>query len=507
MKKVCVAVLLNGGIGTYLMELNFIKCLYDKYSDDLRFDVFASNNDAVNEGLMKGQYFVNQYYLRKEFGKNMYDLEIDLNWFVKVVSVDYDRVKQINHMFYELVNLWVKFQENEKTRHLVGNDNRFDPNIWTYALARGENRLNITDIDGRIGVGKEYDFKLMTNLKKNDVLHKFGLDSNEYITMQSGVDAAANTLCAPKQWPHEYYEELCVLLKENYPNILLVQLGEEANNLPIEGVDKCLLGKTSFEELKSILKYAKLHIDGDCGMLHMRKAMHAGTSVAFWGQMSPEIVGYTDDINIVSKTCPSWCGKLYTGWKQRCPLYNHPKCMYEIKPEYVMQKIKLFFSNRIVVSKLKQKKEDINLFLEENNIIIDPEWYESWFSKQTIFSYEIKDIKISDLVCKKLTPEGYIICSVSEMPQYKFLTGDKSVYVEYMRLNDMYNVGHEHSYEKYELLLASLEKGVDNKYLVVIDGTDRVLDGAHRVAYMAAKNGLESNVKVLKIYGNWMIKK
>ncbi|SEK21874.1 ADP-heptose:LPS heptosyltransferase [Pseudobutyrivibrio ruminis] len=501
-KKIKMAVMLNGGLGTYVMELNYLQCLYSKFGDSLLVDVFATNSNSVNRGLMEGQPFINEYFLRDEYSSEGYDLCIDINWFVKVSYFDETKIKRISESFYTLLEKWINFQNSERTRHMVGNNNMFDPNIYQYALVLGKNRLNITDIDEVLGVKSEYIYRMKCLLDENTVLNDFNLSNRTYITMQSGVNAASNTLTSPRQWPIEHYEALVKLLKAKYPEIVLIQLGEADNNLPIAGVDVNLLGKTEFEELKVILKNSLLHIDGDCGMLHMRKTLGGGPSVALWGQTPVEILGYGDDINIIANTCPSWCGKLYTGWKQRCYLYDTPKCMYDILPEKVFEKMENYIDDGKIEKVVKLPA--LQSFVCKNGIVLDDEWVKEWLSKRDIFAFDLQDIRLSELEATRLTPEGYVRCRLDEMPQYKYLKGDNAAYKEYMALNDLYNEGHEHSEAKYQSLLEELKAGIDISRVIVIDGTDRILDGVHRATYIAAKNGFDTTVRVLKLYGDWM---
>ena len=38
MSKLSVVVLLNGGLGTFLMELNYLQCLFNKFSENIEIE-------------------------------------------------------------------------------------------------------------------------------------------------------------------------------------------------------------------------------------------------------------------------------------------------------------------------------------------------------------------------------------------------------------------------------------------------------------------------------------
>lgn len=51
----------------------------------------------------------------------------------------------------------------------------------------------------------------------------------------------------------------------------------------LHGIDVNLIGKTDWDDLKILLKNALYHIDGECGMVHLRKALKTGPSVVLFG--------------------------------------------------------------------------------------------------------------------------------------------------------------------------------------------------------------------------------
>lgn len=92
------------------------------------------------------------------------------------------------------------------------------------------------------------------------------------------------------------------------------------------------------------------------------------------------------------------------------------------------------------------------------------------------------------------------------MPSYQYFEGNVKLYDDYMKLNDIYNPGHEHSLERIEALKQSLiASGIDDKTCIVIDGANVILDGVHRASWMMHKDGENAIVRCIKLYGDWKI--
>ncbi|MBE6100794.1 MAG: glycosyltransferase family 9 protein [Selenomonas ruminantium] len=343
-KKLSVGFRLNGGIGTYIAELNFIKHFYDKFADNVLITIYGSTIEEVNDGLMYGQDFIHSYYERRYYEKDKYDLAIDINWFPKIEKIDWKKIEQVPELF-NVVEAWQAFADNHYTSIYASGNPIYESNIYTYATVNGKNRLDVMDIDGLLGIGRYLRFALKVSDDAEDILRNFGLLGKKYITINSGVNAANKTRQSPKQWPIENYIKFCRMMKKKYPDIVLVQLGESAGSLALPGVDSCLLDKTDFEELKVILKNSCIHVDGDCGMVHIRKALHTRPSIVLFGQTPASIHGYDDDIVLTASVCKENCAKVFAAWKRKCLRGDVPTCMAAITPEMVMENIVKYFTN------------------------------------------------------------------------------------------------------------------------------------------------------------------
>lgn len=508
--KIQVAFRLNGGMGTFIIEMNFIQHFFDKFSDIIEVSVF-SFSEEMSYSLYGKQYFISRYGARNEFIASEYDLAVDLNWFPKVLQHNESKIKSIDETqeLNELIKKWKAFANDSRTKvYFTPDTNMFDPNIHVFATAKNQNRLQIADIDGSLGIQKHYRFLIPVE-DEEKTLQKFDLANCKYITLQQGVDAACNTKFAPKQWPNEYYAKLCKICKKRFPNIKLVQLGEVDNNLPIDGVDFCLLGETNIAELKAVLKNSVLHIDGDCGMVHLRRAMHGGPNIVFYGNLPDNIYGYNEDFRIVSDACNHWCAKLFDAWKCRCYKGKKPECMTAIKPEMIADVIDGYIQSfergeTKVDECLPQNRPPMTVqerILSDPNIKLDENWVNSWFISATIYDYAITKVKISELKFNKLTSQGYRLVSLTKAPAYQHLQGDEKAYKKYMNLYRKYEPDTERSEQRFQELLDNLNANDYNSTsMIVIDGMHMILDGAHRASWLMNKYGTDYEVTVLKLY-------
>jgi hypothetical protein len=184
-------------------------------------------------------------------------------------------------------------------------------------------------------------------------MHSLGLNcSPEYkyfpkgevdkiITIHDGYDVHNKYLVtgrATKQWKWEHWNQLVKMLKLKYPDYKIIQLGAVTGRV-IDGIDECLLNKTTIIEAFDILKTSSLHIDGDSGLVHAAARFKIPT-VVMWGPTPLHFYAYPQNINLTAKVCGEACYGVNDNWMDKCAIhYPAPKCMDEITPERVMNAI------------------------------------------------------------------------------------------------------------------------------------------------------------------------
>lgn len=173
---------------------------------------------------------------------------------------------------------------------------------------------------------------------KEDILrddYKSILKNIRYITVNYGNGKASDGKMISKAWPIEYFEELVEIIHENNKELMVIQLGT-ANSKKISGVNRYILGE-DFNTVSCLLKYSRLHIDIDGGLVHLASQLDTRCAVLF-GPTRVEMYGYKKNLNIVSENCKGCFGLFNNGFKCAKGL-SKPECMYSLKPEMVAKTV------------------------------------------------------------------------------------------------------------------------------------------------------------------------
>lgn len=330
----------DGGAGTQFVYANFIYCFRKWLGEaDVKIAVLGNAPDELNEILYGDGDFVDEYYpMREKEITKEYDAHIFFRFF-PIVKSENEAIRARMPWLHDLLERWRRFTENSIIRKAVLRQPFWDFNVYQRAEILDKNVLDITDIDGILGVPKHFVLPVR-NLSDTSFLEGFSLVENEYITFQCGATPKSYRKESPKAWSKEKFLQLIPLLKKAFPEKKIVQLGEKSNSEVLQDVDVNLLGRTTWRQLGTVLKGAWLHIDGECGMVQYRTAMHGGPSVVLFGVTPVDFYGFDENINIRTEACPRACARLSDEWLDRCVRgMNPPLCMDSITPEMVMERI------------------------------------------------------------------------------------------------------------------------------------------------------------------------
>lgn len=506
MGEITVAFRINGGLGTHLIQANYLKCFYDKFSQyPIKITVFGHSSEQINDALFQGQNFVFEYTVRNQYVERGYDLIVDLRFFCRVVSCNEKKLSSEAPDLYDLVQFWVRFQNDRGTRPYFKLLPECDFNIYTYARIKGMTRFNIADVDGRLGVGNDYRMEVKIFQPEERLLGKLGLRPKQYITLQRGANVGNHVYDSPKLWPQNYYDRLVHWLKNNYRKYTLVQLGSDPEHTAeMQDIDLNLVGKTTLDDIKVLLKNSMLHIDGECGLVHLRKALKGGPSVVLFGPTPIYHFAYDGNINIRNTTCPESCASLFDAWQRKCLLHEKPLCMYELTPEIVEAKIDDFMKGKMQKSqKFKSKLEKI---IAVGEIHFNQQWVSEWLSKYEIYDYKVIKIALHELRCQLFNGVDWDVVRLIDHPAYQYLCGNENAYTEYMELNKKYNPDHVHSVTRFQNLVKELEcNGFHEKEMLVVNGKLKLMDGIHRACWLLKKYGGDYEIQALRVYGNFNI--
>lgn len=485
--KLRVAFRTNGGFGNVLIHANFIKKFSEFIGkDNLKIIVYAHPIQEVTDAIFKEQEYVDSYYKHSDLRESdfyYFDLVVEIHSFPEVLKADMTKIHAISPTLYHLIEAWEAFRCNDNYKRFFTLRPVLNSLIYAFSILNKKNCLNVADITNAFNI-KDFDIDVKISKLEDNVLSKYKLKKNGFITLQRGVNPFSKTAEAPKMWPKEYYEKLIPLLKHRYPGIKIIQLGESKERCkPISGVDLSLVGETDWDDLKILLKNALYHIDGECGLVHLRKALKAGPSVVMFGPTPKKFFGYIGNINISTNACNHWCAGLRTDWQKRC-LLGKAKCMYSITPQLVIDKIKEYECHKL------------DSLLNDPEISLDHNWKDNWLKKVEVFAYEIVKVPLSDLKVRIIIEGKWEVLPLESSPALSFISGDKQKYIDYINYKNSLVPGDVHSVERFDKLIKSFN--YDSGPLIVIDQDNVVLDGQHR-ACLCYKYNEAAIVKVLRI--------
>lgn len=399
-----VAMKLNGGVGDILAQSTYLMSLI-KYlnQENIEFDLFACRDRSLLDSLFYKANYVKNRYTWKESEKitKQYDLILTINRFVSISQINWQMLDMNSPKLFEYCK---KIEEFSQENQFLFNHPPFcDYTSMNLALANNKNRLTHADILNILNMPDEPDYFMDLNPEKFAVFKHWGLENSQYITLQRGLNHNDNKQDATRNWPLSHYDELVTLIRQHYPKIKIIQLGySEQNCKKIAGVDLDLRGKTTFDELKVLLKHGLLHIDSEGGYAHIRHFL-GGKSVILFGPTPLPYYGYKDNINIKSNICQTPCEWLTSTWLDKCCRgFDTAPCMVAIQPTSVFEEIKKYilmlpnfvfdvlFEKKNTFDYLPSDSEKIALFnIKPTELLFDQS------KNLTIFSTKIdKDAKV-----------------------------------------------------------------------------------------------------------------
>lgn len=327
-KTINIAIFEGGGIGDVIIQTLYIKEL-KKQIDCETYFAFASKCPQVYDNFP----FIDEPIKGEIKNRNDFDVIITSRRMYHIDMVNPEKVKKLSPWFYKFCI------ENENLRLNILKDSFENDNLLTqYAQIFNKSRIEQANVLGLLPINKKSNYFMKWNSDIEVTLKKFRLLNCTYITVSRAVGTVSKS--HPKLWPLEYFEELCKLIHDEFPQYKLVQVG--ANDTPnhIKNVDIDLVGKTSIDESKILLKFSLLHIDVEGGLVHLKRTLN-GKSIVIFGPTSKQFFGYDQNINLRADTCPHTCEWVSREWTEKCLLTNgQPACMLALKPHIVFNAVR-----------------------------------------------------------------------------------------------------------------------------------------------------------------------
>ncbi len=328
--KICIR--LQGGLGDITLGGAYVKAFKDKYPQTC-IDICTQRSLDTSRSIFYGQKFCKNIIC--DYNNPLYALIIDIRRFPRVLRVDREKLKSTYPILHDYVVRLEKFEKS--LPDLFKNDFL----SVAYARLKGHFRHTQADILDNFNL-KDSDFRINCALPVDEVLGKFGLTSDGFITIQRGVDPydVNNRAHSSRVWSEKYFNQLCRYVHAAYPHYKIILLGQSMWRL-IPAVDLDLRNKTSFEELKILLKHSRIHIDGDCGMVHLRHFLSGKKSVVLFGPTDERWLGYPENVNLAMRPCALACEHLHPEWRSKCAVTgsNVYLCQMSLTPELVFSEI------------------------------------------------------------------------------------------------------------------------------------------------------------------------
>ena len=339
-KKLYIAFVFGGGIGDIVMRLLYISKLVQRFDCPHYVTAFVGQSVTSVKSFMDKCTFINNICHVTSLCESDFDVVIHVETqFPQITYVKNNRVHEKSQFLEKYVYEIGKF--NHEHPGLANYTNTFLQ--LSYLNIIGKNCITGTDVGNFAKLGDDDELKLTVN--KTAILKKYGLEKQKFITIQRGVDVNNSSTGGVKLWPTEYYSELIKLIKKQNPNIKIVQLGVSKDRCEsVSNVDINLVGQTTFADVLTLLTKSILHIDGDCGMVHLRHFLCKKPSLVLWGPTSPKLRGYPENINLRANVCNCEFCEWLVGerWQTHCIKTNscHGLCMEMLSPQYAFEHIK-----------------------------------------------------------------------------------------------------------------------------------------------------------------------
>jgi len=353
-----IAVILHGGYGDMITLSAWIKELYRRIECDVKIDIYALPQHHIIFHLMPYKIkLLNKDLFEHSF---YYDLKLEIVHFINIKHYVpfriYDKDKKLFNLLEE-INIF-----NNKYNKYFYSQSSLDGEWANLMVNFGRDRRSELNIDGKLDFDHTKGL-LHLDIDKYSIMEKLGLNNKQYITIHNGSEAVLNHNNYSYQikiWPENHYNELCKMIKQHYPDILIVQLGAKYS-IPINTADRNYINKLSMPESMIILKHSLLHIDGDSGLVHIRRQLH-GKNIVLFGPTPIKYFSYPEDININSPYHCTNCMWMLKDWYFICAASNsgYPvKCMEAITPLMVFNEFKKYIN-----PKLERKEKIIQSDLE-----------------------------------------------------------------------------------------------------------------------------------------------
>ena len=334
--KLRIALHTYSGIGDDLTMCRFMFALSRKFKG-IEID-FYSKHPSNYERLpyIKHSFSNSDFNFIESF---KYDLVLEGDAALTVYQADYSKLKQLAPQLFEYCQ-YCNFIEKNFFVISEGAKRFLIRDFIEYTIMMAKKFTDGPDLKNIIADLSLLDFEFPIYANEEEVLQKYGLRSNSYILLNRACDGLQPM--HTKLWSLQKYSELTRKIKDKF-DLPIVQIGQNDFYGVIDNTDLNLLGKTSFEELKVLLKNALILISGEGGLVHLTHCLK-GKSAVLFGPNDMRYLIYDENINIQGKGCDFKCFELGNGvWREQCIMgHTPPKCIDSISVTDVFKRVSEF---------------------------------------------------------------------------------------------------------------------------------------------------------------------
>ena len=339
-KVLHVAIWLHGGYGDILINNTWVKEFYRRINCAVKIDIFLQPDRPTPFFIFYLMPYKVDIFDSRFFNESQgYDLKIEILHMVKLHSWSPHRVMNKDKQLYSIIE---KISDMRGKYYKYYDNTPVHDGAWANLMMKmGKSRWSALSIDGVFDFDNTMGL-LHLDISKYPVLDKWNLAGKQYITIHHGSDVGIVTgnKQQVKLWPFDYYIKLCELIKQKYPDLIIVQLGG-ISSAPMTCVDANCVGNLSMEESIIVLKHSLLHIDAESGLVHIKRQLR-GKSIVLFGPTPIDYYKYAENFNINSPYYCVNCMWLMNDWFSNCINPNakdHSECMKAIVPEMVMAQV------------------------------------------------------------------------------------------------------------------------------------------------------------------------
>ena len=213
--------------------------------------------------------------------------------------------------------------------------NQFSHNRLTvFHEIQGYNWLRAPDASGFLGLVDDYRFPLPVLKTPVPQVLKDGKPWVTICTLSNGD---------VRDWPQAYWDSFRAWLIKAYADRWIMDIaGREGNEFFVNCMrcGEIVRQRLSLSELAFLLRDSKLMVGTDTPLIHLRYALHGGTSIVLFGATSEKVKGCPGNENLRGLGCKHWCEGVAECWEQRCLRGQEvPPCMESITPEWVIERV------------------------------------------------------------------------------------------------------------------------------------------------------------------------